>query len=150
MDPIYATQAAAYASGIPAMEAYSHPMYASAGYRTTSLSSDASGASSPEASFSSSGEERALRKKRPISMPSATLMTRSTSNGSKVSDSGKTRSRQRRRSLSSGSDKEKRFVCSYPGCTRAFTRNFNLSTHYVCLTHSTYFGKTAFADSPAI
>lgn len=27
-------------------------------------------------------------------------------------------------------DGDKKFVCSYPGCTRAFSRNFNLSTHY--------------------
>lgn len=26
---------------------------------------------------------------------------------------------------------DKKFVCSYPGCSRAFSRNFNLSTHYV-------------------
>ena len=26
--------------------------------------------------------------------------------------------------------KEKRFLCSFPGCNRAFSRNFNLSTHY--------------------
>lgn len=28
-------------------------------------------------------------------------------------------------------DGDKKFVCSYPGCDRAFSRNFNLSTHYV-------------------
>lgn len=28
-------------------------------------------------------------------------------------------------------DGDKKFVCSYPGCKRAFSRNFNLSTHYV-------------------
>lgn len=32
---------------------------------------------------------------------------------------------------STSSNGEKKFVCSYPGCTRAFSRNFNLSTHYV-------------------
>lgn len=44
-------------------------------------------------------------------------------------------------------DGEKKFVCSYPGCKRAFSRNFNLSTHYVSAPllfylpsyHSTYF-----------
>lgn len=35
-------------------------------------------------------------------------------------------------SLSSRKDGgDKKFVCSYPGCSRAFSRNFNLSTHYV-------------------
>ncbi|KAL7008671.1 hypothetical protein EMMF5_001933 [Cystobasidiomycetes sp. EMM_F5] len=28
------------------------------------------------------------------------------------------------------SEKSKRFSCSYPGCKRAFSRNFNLTTHY--------------------
>lgn len=33
----------------------------------------------------------------------------------------------------------KKFICSYPGCEKSFSRNFNLSTHFVSLTllHST-------------
>jgi hypothetical protein len=37
-------------------------------------------------------------------------------------------------------DGSRKFTCSYPGCNRSFSRNFNLSTHYVsafnCFYHT--------------
>jgi hypothetical protein len=79
-------------------------------------------ASSPEtnALYYSSGEES-----------SRTNLSRASSIASIASSTGSRSSKYRSSKLADGSDKkEKKFTCTYPGCDRSFSRNFNLSTHY--------------------
>lgn len=104
----------------------SHDMFA----QNSCLSSVPSAASSPEYHDYSSDESNATGKSR-LSRNSS-IASAISSTGSGGGGGGKIRSGRRTRTGSMGSDKdrEKKFVCSYPGCARSFTRNFNLSTHY--------------------
>lgn len=81
------------------------------------------------------------------------------------SNAGSTHSHSRRGSVSSaagtpygkitnrkdardGEDGTRKFTCSYPGCNRSFSRNFNLSTHYVSLFHSFFHASSGLFFGP--
>jgi len=95
------------------------------------------------APFCSSGDESIRTSQSELSIASSAISTHSGHShhlsGSSTSTPGKVRSGGGKKAIG---EKEKKFICSYPGCSRAFSRNFNLSTHY-----NTHLGVKPFACS---
>lgn len=95
-----------------------------------STSSLYSGSGSPAPSLSGS-DDSGNTSKSTVSHLSAAGLVRSNPSSRRGSISTSSNASTPYASGNSRKDGEKKFICSYPGCTKAFSRNFNLSTHYV-------------------